>query len=193
MRKKVAMLLAQGFEEAEAVVIIDVLRRLDIEVEILACQDDLALKGYWGIQLSADALLSDRKSRTYDALVLPGGPAGARNLGRSADVIEIVKAHQAADRWICTICSAGAHVLAANKLLQGRRYVCSGDNFKLYADGCYVDEPIVEDGKILICKGLGLAFEFAFAVGAKLIGADVAQAQAEHIYFDHLIMDHAVQ
>lgn len=182
MSKKVAVLLAQGFEEAESVVTIDILRRLGIEVEILACQDDSMVLGYKGIQLLADALLAERQAHLYDAIILPGGPQGARNLGGNSEVLTFVKAHQVAERWICAICSAGAHVLAANNLLQGKRYVCSGENYKLYTDGCYVNAPIVEDGKLLTCKGLGLVFEFAFAIGSRLGKVDLAQTEYEHIY-----------
>ena len=184
MSKKVAVLLAQGFEEAEAIVTIDILRRLGIEVEILACQDPRMVLGYKGIQLLADALLAERQTHLYDAIILPGGPQGARNLGKNGEVLAFVQAHQAADRWICAICSAGAHVLAANNLLQGKRYVCSGENHTLYADGCYVDAPIVEDGKILTCKGLGLVFEFALAIGSRLGEVDLARTVGEHIYLD---------
>lgn len=181
MSRKVAVLLAQGFEEAEAIVTIDILRRLGIEVEILACQGERMVLGYKGIQLLADALLAERQAHLYDAIILPGGPQGARNLGKNDQVTAFVKAHQAADHWVCAICSAGAHVLAANHLLQGKRYVCSGENYKLYADGCHVDAPIVEDGKLLTCKGLGLVFEFAFAVGSRLGKADLARTEGEHI------------
>lgn len=185
MEKTVALLLADGFEEGEAIVIMDVLNRLQIKVDLLACQSSPALVGYWGLPIRTDSLLNNHLNDLYDAVVLPGGPQGARSLGANPQVVDFIKRHQVADKWICSICSAGAHVLAANHLLQGKRYVCSGDNYKLYTDGYYVDQPIVEDGKILTGKGLGVAFEFAFAVGAKLIDPAIAQAQAEHIYFDH--------
>lgn len=184
MEKTVALLLTDGFEEGEAIIVMDVLRRLQIKVELLACQLSTAVVGYWGLPIQTDSLLSSRMTNTYDAVVSPGGPQGARNLGGNPDVIEFIKRHQAADKWICSICSSGAHVLAANHLLQGKRYVCSGENYKLYSDGCYVDQAIVEEGKILTGKGLGVAFEFAFAVGAKLIDPAIVQSQAEHIYFD---------
>lgn len=183
MQKKVALLLAQGFEEAEAMIVVDVLRRLKIQVDMLACHSELALVGYWGIPVQADALFSEHQEDIYDAIVLPGGPQGARNLGSNPAVIEFIKRHQKADKWICSICSAGAHVLSANNLLEGKRYVCSGDNYKLYTDGCYVDQNIVEDGKVITGKGLGVAFEFSFAVGSKLVDSDTVKNLSSHIYF----------
>lgn len=185
MKKKVALLLAQGFEEGEAIVVVDILRRLDIQVDLLACQDEREVIGYFKVPVKADVLLSENQHDLYDAVILPGGPQGARNLGASTAVIDFIKMHQAADKLICTICSAGAHVLAANNLLQGKDYVCSGDNYKLYADGHYVDQKIVKTGNLLTGKGLGVVFEFAFSVAAELIDPKIAQEQCEHIYFDH--------
>lgn len=185
MEKKVALLLAPGFEEAEAIVVVDILRRLKIRVDLLACQDEREVSSFHAIPIKADALLAEHAGELYDAVILPGGPQGARNLGASAQVVAFVKNHQDAGKLICPICSAGAHVLAANALLQGRRYTCSGDNHTLYADGQFVPEKIVRDGNVLSGRGLGVVFEFALAIGAELVGAELAEDKAEHIYFDH--------
>lgn len=185
MEKKAALLLAAGFEEAEAIVVVDILRRLKIQVDLLACQDDKEVLSYHSIPMKADALLAEHFGDCYDAVILPGGPQGARNLGASAQVVQFVKRHQDAGKLIGAICSAGAHVLAANNLLQGRRYVCSGDNHRLYPDGNYVPEKIVRDGNVLSGRGLGVVFDFAFALAAQLIDPKLVAEQAEHIYFEH--------
>ena len=71
--KKVAVLLAPGFEEAEAIITIDILRRLEIEVETLACADSRAVVSYHAIPMVADSTLSERQEMLFDAIVLPGG------------------------------------------------------------------------------------------------------------------------
>lgn len=192
MHKKAALLLAPGFEEAEALIVVDILRRLKVEVDMLACQPSLDLTGYWGISVRADAPLEACAEALYDAVILPGGPQGARNLGANPAVLEFIRRQQAAQGWICSICSAGAHVLAANGLLQGRQYVCSGDAYKLYADGEYRDQPIVEDGRFLTGKGLGYAFEFALAIGVRLKGPEIVRELAGHIYLTPEIVNIAV-
>jgi putative intracellular protease/amidase len=181
---KIAVLLATGFEDAEAFIVIDVLRRLKLTVETLACQDDKEVVSYFNQPVRADATLGERRDERYDAIVLPGGPQGARNLGKSAEVVEFVKAHLAAGKLVCPLCSAGAHVMSANGLLAGRRYTCSGENYKLYEDGTYVAEPIVEDRNVLSGMGLGYAFRFAFEIGAKFVSPDIAHEQAKHIYIE---------
>lgn len=185
MEKRTAILLAEGFEETEAIVAIDVLRRVDIRIDTLASGPSREVVSYHQIPMKLDALLSERMDELYDAILLPGGPQGARNLGVDPLVSEFVRRHLDAGKLVCTICSAGAHVLAKNKLLGGRHYVCSGDNYKLYDDGIYVDRPIVREGNLITCKGMGLAFEFAFTVATLLIGPEKVEEQADHVYFDH--------
>lgn len=184
MSKTVAVLMAPGFEDAETIISIDVLRRFKeaIRVEVLACHSELEVPSYMNLQIRADARLADRADTLYDAIVLPGGPQGARNLGASAEVVRFVKAHDEAGRIVAAICSAGAHVLSQNGLLKGRRYTCSGENYKLYEDGQYVDADLVHDGNLLTGRGLGLAFDFGFALGARLAGEAAAAKAAGHIY-----------
>lgn len=182
--KNVAVLLAPGFEEAEAIVTIDILRRLHIEVETLACAGSRAVVSYHDIPLVADATLSERRSQRYDAVVLPGGPQGSVNLAASEEVIAFVAAHDNAGKLICPLCSAAARVLGGNGLLKGRRYVCSGDLWQAVTDGIYVDAPVVEDGNLISGKGLGRVFDFALTVAARLQGDDApAREHADHIYY----------
>ncbi len=181
---KTAILLAPGFEEAEAIITIDFLRRLDIEVDILACQDDLKVVSYHNIPMFADHSLSSVQTTLYDAIILPGGPAGSVNLAANPQVLAFIRRHDAAQRLVCPLCSAGARVLGAHNLLRGRRYVCSGDLYQQVADGIYVDKPVVEDGNLISGKGLGVAFEFAAAIAYRLTGnKEKIDFQLSHIYY----------
>ncbi len=81
---KVAVLLAPGFEEAEAIITIDILRRLNFDVETLACAQSRAVISYHNIPMVADSILSERSDSLYDAIVLPGGTAGQRKSGRGS-------------------------------------------------------------------------------------------------------------
>ena len=185
MSKKVAVLLVKGFEEAEAIMTIDVLRRLNISVTTLACQDMLEITSYHNIRMFADALLERNMDETFDAVVIPGGPEGTVNLAANPLVVEFIRRHDEAGKWICPICSAAARVLGGNHLLKGRRYTCSGELYQDVKDGIYVDEKIVEDGNLLSGKGLGVAFDFAFHLGWKLTGDSAnVDFQVDHIYYD---------
>lgn len=182
--KRVAVLLAPGFEEAEAIVTIDILRRLNIEVETLSCVATRAVESYHAIPMVADSTLKEALDATYDAVVLPGGPAGSVFLAQSAEVIDFVRRHDELGKLICPICSAAARVLGGNGLLKGRRYVCSGDLWQGVSDGQYVDRSVVEDGNLISGKGLGRVFDFAFTVAARLLGDSFpAEDHADHIYY----------
>lgn len=134
----------------------------------------------------ADALLTNRAGELYDAVVIPGGPEGTVNLAANPQVADFIRRYDTAGKLICPICSAAARVLGGNGLLNGRRYVCSGDLYQQVSDGVYVDQKVVEDGHLLSGKGLGVAFDFAFTLTSRLTG-DVERAdfQADHIYYDH--------
>ncbi|ACS83902.1 MULTISPECIES: DJ-1/PfpI family protein [Musicola] len=185
MAKKVAVLLAPGFEEAEAVMVIDALHRTQVEVMTLSCQDMLELRSYHNIRMFADALLERNMDTLFDAVVIPGGPQGTVNLAANPLVAEFIRRHDDAGRLICPLCSAAARVLGGHNLLKGRRYVCSGDLWKDVTDGVYVDQNVVEDGNLISGKGLGVAFDFAFTIAHRLTGnTDDINYQVEHIYYD---------
>ncbi|WP_145508957.1 DJ-1 family glyoxalase III [Yersinia alsatica] len=182
--KTVAVLLAPGFEEGEAIVTIDILRRLKINVQTLSCVDTRTVVSYHDIPMVADATLSERFDTTFDAIVLPGGPEGSIFMANSKSVIAFVQRHDEAGKFICPICSAAARVLGGNGLLKGRRYVCSGDLWQQVTDGVYVDADVVEDGNLISGKGLGRVFDFALTMAARLEGNDAsARDHAEHIYY----------
>lgn len=181
---KVAVLLAPGFEEAEAIITIDILRRLQIEVETLACTESRAVVSYHNIPMVTDSTLTERSETLYDAVVLPGGPQGSVSLAANREVIRFISAHDERGKLICPICSAAARVLGGNGLLKGRRYVCSGDLWETVTDGVYVDAPVVEDNNLISGKGLGHAFDFALTLSARLLGDDApVRDHAEHIYY----------
>lgn len=183
MSKKVAILLAEGFEEAEAIIAINVMHRLGIEVEMLSCQDRLELVSYHNVRMFANALLERRMDVLYDAVILPGGPQGSVNLAANPLVVEFIRRHDTAKRLICPLCSAAARVLGGNQLLQGRRYVCSGDLYQQVEDGVYVDADVVEDGNLISGRGLGVAFDFAFTIGYRLTSdQENTEYQSSHIY-----------
>ncbi|AXF75298.1 DJ-1/PfpI family protein [Erwinia tracheiphila] len=186
MTKHAAILLAPGFEEAEAFIIIDILNRLKVKVTTVACHDRHEVASYHAIRVCADTLLSDVQYNIFDAVVIPGGPEGTVNLAANPEVKRFITRHDEAGKLIAPICSAAARVLGNNHLLKGRRYTCSGELYKAVTDGIWSNESVVEDGNLISGKGLGKSFEFAFQLAWRLTGdTETADFQADHIYFDH--------
>ncbi|WP_223564402.1 DJ-1/PfpI family protein [Pantoea agglomerans] len=182
MDKNVALLLAPGFEEAEAIITLDILSRLGVQITTLACQPYREVNSYHHVKVVADELLEANRDRLFDAVIVPGGPDGSKNLAANAAVIDFIRRHDEAGRLVCPICSAAARVLAPQGLLRGRRYVSSGTSSEGVTDGVYVNASVVKDGNLLSGQDLGAAFDFAFAIAFILTGdADSATEQAEHI------------
>src|SRR5690606_18398408 len=99
-------------------------------------------------------------------------------------VVRFITAHDESGKLICPICSAAARVLGGNGLLKGRRYVCSGDLWEKVKDGEYVDAPVVEDKNLISGKGLGLDFDLALTLSARLLGDEApVRDHADHIYY----------
>lgn len=168
---RVLLPLAEGFEEIEAVTVIDVLRRAGIEV----CAASLGARrvtGSHGITLEADATLDEAQARDFDMIVLPGGMPGAANLEKDARVIALLEEFAASGRHTAAICAAPG-VLAHAGLLAGRSATSfpgflaahSAPGLKLLTDA------VVTDGKVVTSRSAGTAMEFALTLVEALEGA----------------------
>jgi 4-methyl-5(b-hydroxyethyl)-thiazole monophosphate biosynthesis len=173
---RVLVPLAEGFEEIEAVTIVDLLRRADIEVHT-ASLASRRVTGSHGITVEADLLLDDAKAADYDMIVLPGGMPGAEHLKNDVRVIELLREFAAAGRFTAAICAAPG-VLAHAGLLEGRE-ATSFPGF-LRADSApgirLSESPVVVDGKVVTSRGPGTAIDFSLALIGLLEGGEVAAA-----------------
>jgi 4-methyl-5(b-hydroxyethyl)-thiazole monophosphate biosynthesis len=173
MPKTVLVILAEGFEEVEAIAPIDVLRRAGVRVTI-AGVTGLQVKGSRNIGVQADALLKDIQDLP-DAVILPGGLPGATNLARSEDVARIVKKMSSAGKLVAAICAAPAVVLAPLGLLEGKKATCyPGCESDFSSKTVYLKDRVVVDGNIITSQGPGTALEFALAIAARLAGQEMA-------------------
>ncbi len=175
MAKKVLVILADGFEEIEAITPIDVLRRAGLEVT-LAGLSSKTISGSHGIKFQADILLEDFKNLP-DAIILPGGLPGAKNLAESPKVVELVKKMNEAKKIIGAICAAPALVLAPNGILNGRKAACYPGfekNFPAQVD--FSHERVIVDGHVITSRGPGSALEFSLQLAEILVGKEKAES-----------------
>jgi 4-methyl-5(b-hydroxyethyl)-thiazole monophosphate biosynthesis len=168
--KSVLVLLAEGFEEMEAVVPIDVLRRAGAEV-VAAGLADGPVRGSRGIVLVPDTPLDEVLDREFDLVVLPGGIPGAPNLRDDPRVKDILHRTLAADRTIGAICASPAVVLSTHGLLKGRRATGHPGTADQMVEGEFTNERVTVDGRIITSKGAGTAMDFALALVTALFGA----------------------
>lgn len=169
----VIIFLADGFEEAEAVVPADILRRAGVDA-VLAGVSSKTVKGAHGIELTADKTLNQLKNETPEMVVLPGGMPGAKNLDSSRHVREMISRTVAAGGFAAAICAAPM-VLGRMGLLRGKRAVCY-PGFEEHLEGAELSGARVEvDGRIVTANGPGAAFDFGFALVSLLKNEDEAR------------------
>jgi 4-methyl-5(b-hydroxyethyl)-thiazole monophosphate biosynthesis len=161
--------LAEGFEELEAVTIIDVLRRAGVEVTTAALATS-PVTGSHAISLAADTTLDAVVGDDFDAVVLPGGPA-ARRLRDDTRLRALLQRSARAGRLVAAVCAAPIALEAAGVLAGKRATVYPGNELP---SARQVEERVVVDGNIVTSRGPGTALEFALVLVEKLVGAATA-------------------
>lgn len=175
MSKKVIVLIADGFEEMEAIISIDILRRAGLDVISAAVKNDLQVTGSRNIVIQADSKLEDLK-QIPDAVVLPGGGKGAKNLAASTLVEELIIKSFNAKKLIAAICASPACVLAKTGILKGKNATgYPGTEGSFGPEVTIRSETVVVDENIITSAGPGTAFDFALAIVEKLCGEKTAQ------------------
>ncbi|MFP4172565.1 MAG: DJ-1 family glyoxalase III [Candidatus Hydrogenedentota bacterium] len=164
--------IAQGCEELETVTIIDILRRGDVEVTV-AGLDAEPVTASRGVRLMPDATLDEALRREYDMVALPGGGKGAENLANDARITNLLKEMADKGKYTVAIC-AGPTVLAKAGLLAGKKatsYPAMLDQLKAANAQC-VEDPVVQDGRIITSRGPGTAMDFALTLVGVLQGKE---------------------
>jgi len=183
MKKKVLVLLAEGFEEIEAVTSIDILRRAGLDVTV-AGVGNVIVKGSRDIVLKTDIEIGSYKG-SPDVLVLPGGMPGVKNLSLSKKVNELIDKVYKNGKIIAAICAAPAYVLAPKDILKGRKATCYPDcRDMMEGKTKFVDEKVVVDRNIITSKGPGTAFDFALKLVEKLAGKSVKEKVRKKILYE---------
>jgi protein DJ-1 len=173
--KRVLVLLAPGAEEMETVIVVDVLRRAQLEVVLAGLDGPDPVTCSRRVRLVPDCALPDARG-PFDLIVLPGGGEGSKRLARDPAVAALLRDQEARGRWIGAICAAPS-ALAAHRIGKGRAMTSHPSvRDTVAAHAAYREERVVADGKIVTSRGPGTAVEFALALVEKLLGAPAAQA-----------------
>lgn len=180
MKKKIAVHLADGFEEIEAVSIIDVLRRADIEVVVVSVTGKKEVSGAHHLKVVADVLFDQVNYDEVYMLVLPGGMPGASNLNDHAGLTKMIAKFNEDEKPLAAICAAPL-VLGNLDVLKGKQAVCY-PGFENYLRGAEVlDVPVVESGNVITGRGPGAAIHFALKIVEKAVSAEKAELLAKQM------------
>jgi 4-methyl-5(b-hydroxyethyl)-thiazole monophosphate biosynthesis len=194
MQKKAVILLADGFEEVEAITPIDYLRRAGIEAATVSVGPNPAVKGSHGIPVMADSTLTEliglnrAHAKFWDAVLLPGGMPGASNIAASEAACAFIKEMAGAGRLVCAICASPAVVLAPLGVLQGRRFTCFPGMEEKVAGAYWSEDRVVIDSHIITSRAAGTAGVWAEAIIKKLAGEAQAKKTAQAVLlFESLV------
>ncbi len=176
----VITVLAPGFEETEAVTFIDLLRRADITVTVLGLESR-EVTGSHGITIAADKLLADFKD-AFDAIVLPGGMPGTKNLANSQPLLELIRRTHKRGGLCAAICAAPI-VLAKAGVLAGVKATCYPGFEKELGGAQFADNEVVRDRTIITSRGVGTAIHFALELISCLAGPETAEKVKKAILY----------
>lgn len=179
---KVNVLLADGFEEIEALTVVDLLRRAQIYVSTVSVMEDYMVHGAHGINVQAEDLFEEVDFAETDALVLPGGMPGTTNLKEHEGVRKVTEELAGKGKVIGAICAAPT-VLSDLGLLKGKRATCYPSVETDLQEAVIIKAPVVVDGNIITSRGVGTAIDFALELIAVLVGKDRALSVAESIVY----------
>lgn len=169
---KVLVPLADGFEEIEAVTIIDVLRRGGVEVITASLNEDEKVHGSNGITVLANTLIKYVNSDDFDMIVLPGGIPGAENLRDSKRVQELIKEFDEKNKKVGAICAAPIALYSAG-VLKGEDFTCYPGYEQVIKDANFKDDKkVVESDNVLTSRGPGTAMCFALEIVKRLVGVE---------------------
>ena len=180
---KAYMLMANGFEEIEGLMCVDLMRRAGIDIKMVSITDEKNITGARGIEVVTDMLISEIDSEA-DMLILPGGMPGTNYLKASEAVKTAVLDYEAKGKYLAAICAAPT-VFGEMGLLKGKKATCyPGLEAGLVGAEAITDgTKVIVDGKFITSRGLGTAIDFALKLIEILIDKNKSEEIASSVVY----------
>lgn len=172
---KTLIILANGFEEIEAVAVIDMLRRANIDVTVASLGYN-AVTSARQVTVIADTDLFSVKDALFDMVILPGGEPGTTNLENSEMVTAVLKHHIEHKKWIAAICAA-PRILNKLGFLKDKKATSFPGTKPLMTECIYQEEAVIQDGLFITSRGAGTSFDFGF----KLVEVLISKEQSDEL------------
>lgn len=178
----VYLFLADGFEEIEALCVLDILRRAKVQINTVGVSGKIA-HGAHGINVECDVTENEISvNDSFDMIILPGGLPGAHNLNDSPVVNEFIKKANNENKFICAICAA-PYILGVRGILKGKRATCY-PGFENQLEGAILTNTgVVRDGNIITGRAMGSATDFALEIAEALLGKETREALKKAIIY----------
>lgn len=170
---KVIAFITDGTEESECLIAVDLLRRADIDTELVSCSGSREILSSHKLRIIADKTFEEASFEDADMLFVPGGVPGVPNLAAHEGLTNALKAQAASDKYIAAVC-AGPSILGGLGLLNGKNATCFPGWEDKLTGANYTAEGVTVDGKILTGRGLGFSVDLALKMIEVLEGEEKA-------------------
>lgn len=180
--KKIAVFFGEGYEEIEALTVVDMCRRAEIEVETVSITKEALVTGSHGISVKMDKLYEEVDFESLDMLVLPGGMPGTRNLEAHAGLMSHVDDFHKAGRFLAAICAAPS-IFGHRGILKDKKVCCYPGFEKDLTQALVVYDSVAVDGHVITARGMGCAIDFSLAIITALCDSQVAKEKAESVIY----------
>ncbi|WP_226530671.1 DJ-1 family glyoxalase III [Metabacillus niabensis] len=175
---KIAVLMAEGYEESETLTIVDILRRAEITCDTFYFGEKL-VKGMHGMYVEGDKAFGE-EVKEYDMIVLPGGRPGGQNLKENPEVIKMVQYFNDQNKYIGAMCS-GTTVLSDAGVIEGKRVTGYTGYAEKLIGGIFEEEVVVADQNLVTSQGPATPYPFAYKI-AEIFGKDTAVLRERMLY-----------
>ena len=180
--EKIGVFFAQGFEEIEALTVVDIVRRAGMQASMISVTDEKEVTGSHGISVKVDELLSETDFKELSMLVLPGGMPGTMNLEACEPLMEQLDCFYQSGKYISAICAAPS-IFGHRGYLKDRN-ACSYPTKETELTGAYLsDRPVEISGHVITSRGMGTAIDFALAIVERFLGKEEAVKLAQQIVY----------
>jgi len=177
MKKNVCVCVADGSEEMEVVITVDVLRRAGLHVFLAGVGESRLLTASRGVRIAPDGAWDPTEAGRFDALVIPGGLGGSETMREDESILEVLREFVAAGKMVAAIC-AGPTVLQDAGVLDGKTYTSHPNSREELVAGTWVDQPVVVDGTLVTSQAPGTAMAFGLRLIELLDSAEEADRVA---------------
>lgn len=178
----VAILLANGFEDCEGLMVVDLCRRAKVCIDLYSITNQNTVTTSHRVSIRTECTIDTLNVDNYDMLVIPGGKAGVDNLNSSDEVKRVIAQFMYQDKYVAAVC-AGPSVLGRLGYLQDKKYTCYPGFEQYVIGGTYTGSRVEVDGKLITAKGLGCEFEFCRAILQHLVSEQEVQQVFDSIQY----------
>ena len=180
--KKAYLFFAEGFEEVEALTVVDLLRRAKIDCVTVSVSGDYDVTGSHGITIRADRMFGERDLNDADMLILPGGMPGTNNLKAHAGLDKLIRDYDASGKYLAAVCAAPT-VFGEKGLLKDKDATCYPGLEEGLVGANKKTDPVVFDGHFITSRGMGTCIDFGLKLIEILEGKDIADTIGKAVVY----------